>query len=233
MLIMSNVRKFFSLNVRCEFTTQFPKRFKIETVDGLIEKMSLVQDEAREIENLVILDAPCSIYFQQHDFLLMINKEQFQTCSGKRSNRWAYEVVNHTKTIRSKKEQQVYRHFITRCDVEPFVRARKEKLEYSIDADFEELDEVECDKLYKKIKDGKSQRGKISRIQGQHDRSDRAYSSTPSPLSVDTQKVFENEDSLSEDEEVERSDISIDHEEEKTEVPVLWCHLSCMTEPNR
>lgn len=199
-LIMSSARKFFSLRVRCDFVTKFPRRFKIDTVDGLIEKISFSDEDPREIENLVILTAPCSIYFQQHDFLLMIDDTKFQTCSGKRSNRWVYEMVSTTKTIRSKRELQAYRHFITECNVRPFRRTEREDLEYSVDAEFEELDEDECDKLYKRIKDNKAKREKERKSKQNQEQSRRLSSSSGSRSSITEQKVFDREESSSEGE---------------------------------
>lgn len=125
--------------------------------------MSLLDSEAREIENLVVLERLCSLYFKQFETLSMVDEDQFQTALGKRADRWKYEIVNFTSVVRSKNETQVYRLFKAQCDVDPFVKNTVSGFGFELGQDFEELDEDECDAIYKKIKDKRSQRGRGGR----------------------------------------------------------------------
>jgi hypothetical protein len=221
--IMNTVRKFFSVSVRLHFSSRFPREFRLDIVDGLIEKIILDNDDLRTLENLFVVSGPCSVYFKQGECLIMIDETRLVVCSGKRADRWLFETVSSSVTARSKCDNQVYKIFKTSCDVDPFIEKERVELD-GFEDEFETLDDNEVDRLYLKMKKERENakrgrgRGGLNRMSKGMSRGEfsKEREEGKSSLSSPQPRVFADEDD--EDSDASSSKSGIEASDEVTEL---------------
>jgi len=114
-------RTFFSVIVRCGFTTSYPKNFKLTLSDGRIEEIEFSPGNVRDIENYLMLDSENSVYFSDVECLVMVGKNKIHCEGGRKARRFLAVMSGPGKLAKSGIDNNtvIYR---STTQVERFVR---------------------------------------------------------------------------------------------------------------